>query len=280
MLKHTFCHSPRLSVTDEQSLWEEGYRTWKDIVWSKKLPLKYKQNQALLDTCRKSAFHLGNSDASFFYNTLPTKEHWRLFKDFREKTAFFDIETTGLDRNKNHITTIVLYDGLKLRHYVYKENLEDFCKDIEDYKLIVSYNGKSFDAPFIRENLKIPLNQPHIDLRYVLNSLGYRGGLKSCERQLNINRRGLEEVDGFMAILLWERYIKFGDEKALETLLAYNALDVINLEVLMIIAFNQKTAETPFKHLRIPVPTAPKMTLIPDNEIIQKIKGIDSYGRL
>ena len=34
MLKHTFCHSPRLSVTDEQSLWEEGYRTWKDIVWS------------------------------------------------------------------------------------------------------------------------------------------------------------------------------------------------------------------------------------------------------
>ena len=48
----------------------------------------------------------------------------------------------------------------------------------------------------------------------------------------------------------------------------------------MIIAFNQKTAETPFKHLRIPVPTAPKMTLIPDNEIIQKIKGIDSHCRL
>jgi hypothetical protein len=272
MLKHTFCHSPRLNGLNEQSLWERGYLTWEDIIWAKELPLTDKQSQAALDTCRRSAFHLGNGDASFFYNILPTKEHWRLFKDFRKQTAYFDIETSGLDHDKHHITTIVLYDGEKLRHYVHGKNLENFGKDIEQYKILVSYNGKSFDAPFIRKNLDIPLKHAHIDLRYVLNNLGYKGGLKSCERQLNIDRPGLEEIDGFMAILLWEHYKKIGNEKALETLLAYNALDVINLEMLMIIAYNQKISSTPFNHLKIPIPIAPHMTFLPDKEIIRKIK--------
>ena len=272
MLKHTFCHSPRLSGLNEQSLWERGYLTWEDIIWAKELPLTDKQSQAALDTCRRSAFHLGNGDPSFFYNKLPTQEHWRLFKDFRKKTAYFDIETSGLDHDKHHITTIVLYDGEKLSHYVYGKNLENFGKDIEQYKILVSYNGKSFDAPFIRKNLDIPLKHAHIDLRYVLNNLGYKGGLKSCERQLKIDRPGLEEIDGFMAILLWERYKKLGSEKALETLLAYNALDVINLEMLMIIAYNQKISSTPFNHLKIPIPIAPQMTFLPDKEIIRKIK--------
>jgi len=272
MLKHTFCHSPRLSGLNEQSLWERGYLTWEDIIWAKELPLTDKQSQAALDTCRRSAFHLGNGDASFFYNLLPTKEHWRLFKDFRKQTAYFDIETSGLDHDKHHITTIVLYDGEKLSHYVYGKNLENFGKDIEQYKILVSYNGKSFDAPFIRKNLDIPLKHAHIDLRYVLSSLGYKGGLKSCERQLKIDRPGLEEIDGIMAILLWEHYKKHGSEKALETLLAYNALDVINLEMLMIIAYNQKISSTPFNHLKIPIPIAPQMTFLPDKEIIRKIK--------
>lgn len=280
MLKHTFCHADRISALNEQSLWEKGYLNWDDIIWGNDLPLTSKQAQIVLDTCRQSAFHLGNNDAGFFYKILPTKEHWRLFKDFRKETAYFDIETNGLDHEKHHITTIVVYDGDQLRHYVHGKNLGDFGKDIQNYKVLVSYNGKTFDAPFIRKSLKIPLNHAHIDLRYVLSGLGYRGGLKSCERQLQIDRSGLEEVDGFMAILLWEYYKKFGSKKALETLLAYNAFDVINLEVLMIIAFNQKISQTPFNHLRIPMPTTPQMTLLPDKEIIRKIKYLHRYNRL
>ena len=34
-----------------------------------------------------------------------------------------------------------------------------------------------------------------IDLRYILASLGYGGGLKSCEQQLGITRPDLEDVD-------------------------------------------------------------------------------------
>ena len=39
------------------------------------------------------------------------------------------------------------------------------------------------------------LGQSHIDLRYVLKGLGHGGGLKSCERQLRIERPGKHGVD-------------------------------------------------------------------------------------
>jgi uncharacterized protein YprB with RNaseH-like and TPR domain len=80
----------------------------------------------------------------------------------------------------------------------------------------------------------------------VLASLGYKGGLKGCERQLGLTREGLEEVDGFFAVLLWKDFKKNKNHKALETLLAYNIQDVVNLEALMIKAYNKKLKDTPF----------------------------------
>jgi hypothetical protein len=32
----------------------------------------------------------------YFANNLQKKEHWRAYREFREKTIFLDIETTGL----------------------------------------------------------------------------------------------------------------------------------------------------------------------------------------
>ena len=39
------------------------------------------------------------------------------------------------------------------------------------------------------------MNYAQIDLRYVLYSLGYRGGLKGCERQLGMDRGNLSDID-------------------------------------------------------------------------------------
>src|SRR5947199_8147 len=85
-----------------------------------------------------------------------------------------------------------------------------------------------------------PGNQAHIDLRYPLRSLGYTGGLKGCERQLGVARPGLEDVDGYLAVLLWDEYRRRKNERALETLLAYNAHDTVNLAALMVHAYNGK----------------------------------------
>jgi len=44
-------------------------------------------------------------------------------------------------------------------------------------------------------------------------------------------------MDGYMAVLLWQRYQR-GDRTALDLLLKYNREDVVNLEVLMDRAFH------------------------------------------
>src|SRR6185503_9998921 len=114
---------------------------------------------------------------------LPTNQHWRLASDFRRSIAYLDIETTGLGYG-DMITTIAIYDGSNILHYINGQNLSDFKRDIQAYNLLVTYNGKCFDVPFIERFFNIRLDHAHIDLRYVLKSLGYTGGLKACERQL------------------------------------------------------------------------------------------------
>ena len=72
------------------------------------------------------------------------------------------------------------------------------------------------------------------------------GGLKKVEGQVGLSREELDGVDGFFAVLLWHDYWEEKNSKALETLLAYNVEDVINLEWLMVFAYNENLKQTPF----------------------------------
>jgi len=221
---------------------------------------------------------LANRNPAYFSKLLPANQCWRLFTEFRDSTVYLDIETTGLDRYFNDITTIALYDSESIQTYVQGQNLEDFIEDIQKYRVIVSYNGKSFDIPFIEHFFNIKLGLAHIDLRYVLFSLGFRGGLKGCEQQLGIDRRDLKDIDGFFAVLLWDEYQRTGDQKALDTLLAYNIQDTVTLENLIVTAYNIKLKGTPFyeTHL-IEDPIFPVNPFIADLATVGKIKNSSQY---
>ncbi|MGO9410191.1 MAG: ribonuclease H-like domain-containing protein, partial [Spirochaetia bacterium] len=98
------------------------------------------------------------------------------------------------------------------------------------------------------------------------------GGLKGCEKTLGVTRRGVEDVNGFMAVLLWEEYNK-GNDKALETLLAYNVADAVNLEILSVKAYNMYLKDTPFSNtLRLEPPAVPKVPYHPDVGIIKRLQ--------
>ena len=230
MLQNTFIHIQSIGTITEQRLWESGLMDWDAFSDDISIPLSGSRTYFLKEGIGESKRHLYQKNPGYFSKLLPSNQSWRLLPEFRESTVYLDIETTGLDRYFNQITTIALYDGESIQTYVQGQNLEDFFGDIQKYKVIVSYNGKSFDVPFLEHHFNIRLGHAHIDLRYVLSSLGFRGGLKGCERQLGMDRGDLRDVDGFCAVLLWDEYQRTGDQKALDTLLAYNIQDTINLE--------------------------------------------------
>jgi len=162
--------------------------------------------------------------------------------------------------------------GIKLSPSKIK-TMTDHINDIKNYNVIVSYNGKTFDVPFIEHYFNTRLNHAHIDLRYVLKSLGYSGGLKKSEKALGVGRGDLDGVDGYFAILLWLDFQQNQNKKALETLLAYNIEDVVNLETLIVKSYNMKIKDTPFSQTHLlPIPKAPKISLTPDPETIDRIK--------
>lgn len=245
MLRQTFCHVPGVGIKAEQRLWAEGVVSWERIGQAD-TTLGAGRRERVARHIEESQRQLAGNNPGFFTQSMPSSEHWRVYPEFRDSVAYVDIETTGLGGPGDHITTIALYDGRSIRHYIHGQNLSAFARDIQAYRLLVTYNGKCFDLPILRTSFGIPLDQAHIDLRYVLASLGYKGGLKGCERRMGLDRGDLAEVDGFFAVLLWHDYRRHNNLHALETLLAYNIRDVVNLETLLIKAYNLKAALTPF----------------------------------
>jgi len=272
MLPQTFCHIPGIGATKEARLWAAGVHSWEqaDPSLVKFPPQRQIPFQQAVE---QSRHELAQGNAEYFGRCLPPCEQWRLYREFRDRAAYIDIETTGVGSPGDHITTIALYDGRQVRHYVHGDNLGQFKRDIANYKLLVTYNGKSFDVPFIEAAMACRLPHAHVDLRYVLKSLGLKGGLKQCEHTLGLTRPGLQDVNGYFAVLLWQEFKRTGSEAALETLLAYNVEDVLMLERLATIAYNRKIATTPFaaSHRLADADTA-ENPFTPDARILNRIR--------
>jgi len=156
--------------------------------------------------------------------------------------AYLDIET---DRWGN-ISVIGIYTNQKglLQLYgdgITPENVETL---VNETKTIVTFNGDSFDLPFIKKKLNIDLKATHnsLDLFKEKKKLGIKGGLKELEKRFGITRK-TEGINGYKAIRLWENYINHGSNEALNLLLDYNGEDVVNLISLESCLANLKETE-------------------------------------
>lgn len=241
MIQNTFSFIDGISESSEKKIKEAGIQNWNQFLDQHHeldcLP------QSKLDKIKTEIFFAQQAhdekDLSYFKTKLKEKEHWKL-KDLG-KIAYVDIETTGLSRWSHQITTIGIYDGEEPKVYIQGKDLHEAYEKLKEFDIVVTFNGKQFDMPFIEHHGNYKYDLIHLDLRFLLKELGLSGGLKNIELQLGISRpEEVAGVNGFEAVRLWKRYQQ-GDVQALETLIKYNIEDIVNLKSLLEYYIKKKT---------------------------------------
>ena len=238
MLKHTFIHISGIGPKTERRLWQQGVLTWKQYL-NLRRPLFSSARDALVRKNLQQSFE-NLDNILFFRDRLSSRDFWRLFDSFEDRAVYLDIETSIGHQEADEITVIGLYDGRKVQTYVNGMNLDEFEVAIASYEIVITFNGSLFDLPVIRRHFPhIALPPVHIDLRFLLRRLGYRGGLKQIEKAFSLSRGSeIEGMTGYDAVKLWKAY-EYGDRGALKRLIQYNTADIVNLRPLMEMGYNK-----------------------------------------
>ena len=190
------------------------------------------------------------SDLSVLTDFLPEEE-----RSGRTSWLFFDIETTGLARERHQIYLIgvslwqngtgSLWQWLARSAGEEREVLTaflDFTASLEQPAVLVHFNGTRFDLPFFQTRCRVnSLNcdafssLPGIDLYEKIRPFKKLLGLASCRQKaiedfLNISRE--DQMSGKELIPVFHRYCDSRRTKDEKLLLLHNEEDVQNLPCL------------------------------------------------
>ncbi|HLG25094.1 MAG TPA: ribonuclease H-like domain-containing protein [Candidatus Nanoarchaeia archaeon] len=234
MIARSFTFLEGIGKSLESKIFGQDIKNWDDFLNSEKINGLSRHRKSYYDRkiieARKALYSF---DSSFFMGKLPNCENWRIYDFFREDAVFLDIETTGLGRYDD-VTVVGLYDGLNTKSMIKGINLDfkALKNELANYKVVVTFNGSSFDAPFLERIYPglIP-KVPHFDVKVLARRLGYVGGLKKIEKLLGLKRPELvENFYGGDALTLWKMYRATQDDYYLKLLVEYNEYDIINLK--------------------------------------------------
>ncbi|GAA0259185.1 ribonuclease H-like domain-containing protein [Haladaptatus pallidirubidus] len=214
----------------EQKLWQNGATDWDEFDPSLVGNATGDRIESFIATASEQ---LDDGNSRYFASEFPSGENWRLYENFRESTCFFDIETTGLSKYSSVVTTVSLHRGGETKTLVRGDDLttDALRHEFSESDLLVSFNGKRFDQPFLEHNFDLSMDAPHLDLMYTCKRLGLSGGLSAVENELGVGRGGMD-IGGRDAVRLWHQY-EAGDEEALDTLVRYNQYDTQNLKTIL-----------------------------------------------
>lgn len=250
MIQGTFCHIPGIGLIKERKLWQNGIRGWEELASALRsgatpaelLRHGHGTQQKLFDTSGNVASRqatdwlkaleqsfeaLANAEYDFFLSKLPPAEHWRVLADCLDDALCLDIETTGLSKELHHVTVIGALRRRRFYQWVWPEELDGLWQLISESKLLVTFNGRLFDVPFLQAHFAdCPEPRGHVDLRYLASKAGIPGGQKGVEKHYGYSREEeVKDVRGAEAVALWSKAL-YGDREAYGTLLSYNRADV------------------------------------------------------
>lgn len=217
--------------------------------------------------------------------------------------AAFDIETTGLSPKfcSTVLTGFAVEDGgeLKSRQY-FAENLncemDVLARTLEEFAeldFVVTYNGATFDFPFVLERLKrngmkpgrIPYNldlypvvRKFSDIRTFVPNLRQ----KTLENFLGLWEEREDEIDGGQSIELYYEYLACHDEKIKEKIILHNNDDVLQLCRLLDV-IGRTNFHRAMSNIGFPVKTEPGLFTIKGVRISRGkllIKGLQPHGMI
>lgn len=276
LLARTFVHLEGIGPRTERHLWRIGIKSWEhlrqeagQIFRSRRLELV----QRSLDASEEAWSH---GDLVYFHHALPGDERWRLLEGGLDDIAYFDIEASGGGMPPAaHSTAIAfLFRGEILQAYEERDKRLLIERMIAEAAIFCTYNGASYDIPFLAREFALDLSKAHIDLCPWLRRLGFKGGLKAIQKALpHLPQRSSMDIDGYDAVRLW-RLHEEGRSGALDTLLAYNAEDVLILSPLLQHAYQLEADLRPYLALEaLPSDLLPEPRTAVDPAIYAYLKG-------
>lgn len=209
----------------------------------------------------------------------------------RASENYLKIETSGLSREIDSIIVVSLVEKNRdVLKTFYLENLKDEKNLLEEVlpilqgKEFVTYSGKTFDLPFIREKVKFYYNKDLylkvIDLQEVTKKYNFIFNLDShsnknlLEKFIGLeNLRDQKEYPGIKIKTLFKNYLE-GDKSAIEKILDYNYLSLENL-----ISLDGKIKEELEKSLSLKI--LDFTFFIRDIKLLEnklEISGVTNYG--
>lgn len=223
----------------ETNLKSKGYQTIEDL---RDHPSYSKRAGEFMDLLEESPLECINQ---CFPASHPKMLYSSPYKDV-EDFLFFDIETLGLKDYPVILIGIarIIDDKIKVIQYLAtnldeeKEMISNFFSNLDDKTVFVSFNGRSFDLPFIRNRAnhhRLPrnnLDHQHLDLLY-FSRRTWGGHLPNCRLQtiekhlFNMERH--EDVPSSQVPAFYMKYYKTGNIGPLIPIIEHNKEDVITL---------------------------------------------------
>jgi uncharacterized protein YprB with RNaseH-like and TPR domain len=222
----SFIGAEGVGETTERTLWRAGVTHWDEFEGEAVGPTRAERIRGFIDRGRRA---LAAADVDFFARELPNSEVWRCYESFRDRATFVDIETTGLDHETSVVTTVSVHRDGDTRTLVRGDDLtaDTLQATVGDADLLVTFNGKRFDVPFLEACFDVDCDGAHLDLMYPCRQAGLTGGLSAVEDALGVERER-PDISGRDAVRLWHEHER-GVDGALETLIGYNREDTVNM---------------------------------------------------
>ncbi|MFB6290985.1 MAG: ribonuclease H-like domain-containing protein [Candidatus Bipolaricaulia bacterium] len=225
----------------EKELKEQGYETIEDLVEHEKWGEKAEDVQNLFRDELAGAYDLLRR-----WKSLSHPSFLRLSGLFEKKQfAIVDIETLGLSNQPVFLLGLAhpVDSGIVVHQFLAEDldqelaTLINFSEHLDERELILTYNGKNFDIPYIERRLayygqRKKFSHPHLDLYlFTRKVLGHRTRnckLGTIERSILGVERDLD-VPSSMVPDFYSAYREKKNPGPLMPILAHNRQDLLSL---------------------------------------------------